>query len=111
MAMKGDSLGEFEELTLLAVLALGDQAYGVAVQQHLEREAKREVTLGPVYAALDRLERKGLVRSSLGDVTRERGGKRKRLFEATRAGRAAVAHSRAIRNAMWKAIDAPERSR
>ena len=109
--MKGDSLGAFEEMTLLAVLALGDAAYGVAVQQHLEREAGHDVTLGPVYAALDRLERKGLVRSALGDTTPERGGKRKRLFEVTRAGAAAVRRSRAIRDALWSAIDAPGRSR
>lgn len=109
--MKGDALGEFEELTLLAVLALGDDAYGVAVQQHLEREARREMTLGPVYAALDRLERKGFVRSTLGDVTPERGGKRKRLFAVTRTGRAAVTRSRAIRDALWHAIETPEKSR
>jgi DNA-binding PadR family transcriptional regulator len=109
--VKGDSLGAFEEMTLLAVLALGDQAYGVAVQEHLEQEAGHEVTLGPVYAALDRLERKGLVRSALGDVTPERGGKRKRLYTTTRAGTSALKRAREIREALWRAVDAPGRAR
>jgi DNA-binding PadR family transcriptional regulator len=109
--MKSETLGAFEEMTLLAVLALGDAAYGVAVQEHLEREARHEVTLGPVYAALDRLERKGLVRSWLGEATPERGGKRKRLFEVTRVGRTSLRRSRAIRDALWQAVDASGRSR
>ena len=104
--MKGDRLGEFEELTLLAVLALGAHAYGVTVQQYLEQAASREVSLGAVYAALDRLERKGFVRSSLGDVTRERGGKRKRLFEVTRQGLATVRSMRQVRESIWKSIGA-----
>ena len=108
--MKGDRLGEFEELTLLAVLALGAHAYGVTVQQYLEQAAAREVSLGAVYAALDRLERKGFVRSSLGDITPERGGKRKRLFEVTRQGLTTVRGMRQIREAIWKTI-AAERSR
>ena len=103
--MKGDRLGEFEELTLLAVLALGAHAYGVTVQQYLEQSASREVSLG-ADAALDRLERKGFVRSSLGDVTRERGGKRKRLFEVTRQGLATVRSMRQVRESIWKSIGA-----
>ena len=61
--MKGDHLGELEELTLLAVLALGEGAYGVAIQRYLEEQAGREMTLGTVYSALERLERTGYVRS------------------------------------------------
>ena len=72
--MKGERLGEFEELTLLAVLALGERAYGVPVQELIEQEAGREVTLGAVYAALERMECKGLLRSSLSDAIAERGG-------------------------------------
>ena len=108
--MKGERLGEFEELTLLTVMALGQGAYGVAVQQYLEDVMGREVSLGAVYAVLDRLERKGLVRSTFGEVTRERGGKRKRLFEATPAGRAAARDARAVRESIWKAI-VPTRTR
>ena len=109
--MKGDRLGEFEELTLLAVLALGDAAYGVAVQQHLEREAAREVSLGPVYAALERLERKGYLRSTMGDPTPERGGKRKRLFAVTKSGMATLRNMRQVRESMWKAVESPARGR
>ncbi len=109
--MKGERLGEFEELTLLAVLALGDEAYGVAVQQHLEHEAAREVTLGPVYAALDRLERKGYLRSTMGEPTAERGGKRKRLFAVTKSGMATLRSMRQVRESMWKAIESPARGR
>jgi DNA-binding PadR family transcriptional regulator len=103
MAVKGDRLGEFEELTLLAVLSLGDGAYGVAVQQVIEREASREISLGAVYAALDRMEGKGLVRSGMSDVTPERGGKRRRLFEITPAGLRTVREARRVREALWNA--------
>ena len=101
--MKGDRLGEFEELTLLAVRALGDGAYGVVVQEAIERTAAREVSLGAVYAALERMERKGLVRSSWSDVTPERGGKRKRLFAITKPGLDLLREARRAREALWNA--------
>lgn len=104
--MKGDHLGEFEELTLLAACALRDEAYGVTVQQYLEQVTNRAVTLGAVYASLDRLERKGLLRSVLGDVTPARGGKRKRLFSITPAGSRALKDARRVRDRLWQAIEA-----
>jgi PadR family transcriptional regulator PadR len=104
--MKGDHPGEFEELTLLAACALRDEAYGVSVQQHLERVTGRAVTMGAVYASLDRLERKGLVRSALGDVTPTRGGKRKRLFSITPAGFRVLKDVRRVRDRLWEAIEA-----
>lgn len=103
--MKGDRLGEFEELLLLALQALGDDTYGVPVQQYLERHAGRAVLMGAVYAALDRLERKGLVRSSMGEATPQRGGKSKRLFTVTPLGRRAVLSVRKVRDGMWRAIE------
>ena len=109
--MKGDRLGEFEELSLLAVCALGELAYGVTVQQHLEKLAARPVAMGAVYAALERLERKGYLRSSLGAATAERGGKRKRLYEPTPAGRTVLRDVRRLRDAMWRAIDQPKQGR
>ena len=109
--MKGDRLGEFEELTLLAVLALGDGAYGVVVQETIEREAAREVSLGAVYAALERMERKGLLRSGMSDATPERGGKRRRLFEVTPAGLRTVRESRRAREALWNAAPRTLRGR
>lgn len=109
--MKGDRLGEFEELSLLTIRALGDAAYGVAVQQRLEAMGGRPVTMGSVYAALDRLERKGLVRSALGEPTRERGGKRKRLYQVTRAGHEVLREVRRVRETLWRAIEQPKRGR
>ena len=109
--MKGDRLGEFEELTLLAVRALGDRAYGVAVQELIEREAARAVSLGAVYAALERMERKGLVRSSMSDVTSERGGKRRRMFEVTAPGLRVVREAKRTREALWNAVPRAARGR
>jgi PadR family transcriptional regulator, regulatory protein PadR len=103
--MKGDRLGEFEELLLLAMTALRDGTYGVPVQQYVERETGRNVSMGAVYAALDRLERKGLVRSAMGQATPERGGKRKRLFSVTPLGRRTLQDVRKVRDRIWLAID------
>jgi DNA-binding PadR family transcriptional regulator len=104
--MKGDRLGEFEELTLLAVCALKGETYGVPVQQYIEKAAGRNVTMGAVYAALARLEDKGYVRSVLGPPTQVRGGKRKRLFEATADGTRTLKDLRRVRDRMWNAIEA-----
>jgi PadR family transcriptional regulator, regulatory protein PadR len=102
--VKGERLGEFEELAVLAVMALGDRAYGVAVQELIERQTAREVSLGSVYAALDRMERKGLVRSAMSDPTPERGGKRRRLFQVTPAGLRVVREVKRAREALWNAV-------
>ena len=84
--MKGDHLGEFEELVLLAVQGLNADAYGVSVQQVLSVETSRDVSLGAVYAALDRLEAKGLVRSRMVAGTATRGGRSRRAFTVTPVG-------------------------
>lgn len=78
---KGDNLGEFEILVLAALLRLGEQAYGVAVRRELEEQAGRTVSIGAVYATLERLEGKALVRSRLGEASAERGGRAKRYFQ------------------------------
>lgn len=103
--MKGERLGEFEELLLLALQALQEDTYVVPVQQYLERISGRSVSLGAVYAGLDRLELKGFVRSTLGDATAERGGKRKRLFSVTHAGVRTVQEVRRVREAIWRVIE------
>ena len=103
--MKGDRLGEFEELTLLAVRARSDHPYAVNVQQFVERTAGRDVSMGAVYAALERLERKGFVRSEFGEATPTRGGKRKRLFELTPLGMRTLKDLRRVRELMWRAIE------
>jgi DNA-binding PadR family transcriptional regulator len=104
--MKGDYLGAFEELVLLAVASLGDDAYGVSVQESVERGAARQISLGAVYASLDRLERKGFVRSWIGESGAFRGGRRKRHFVVTADGRAELRAMRRVRERMWRAVDA-----
>lgn len=103
--MKGDQIGEFEELLLLAVLAMAESPSVVPIQQYLERATARRVSLGAVYAGLDRLEHKGLVTSSFGESTPVQGGKRKRAFEVTRQGRRTAESVRRVRDAMWKVIE------
>ena len=98
-------LREFEELVLLSVLVAGDDAYGVSIQRILESDAGRPVLLGPIYTALDRLSQKGLVRSEFSEPSPTRGGRRKRLYELTPAGVAAVTEARRARETMWAKVD------
>ena len=95
--MKGDYLGAFEELVLMAVDALGDAAYSAELQRTLERESRRAVSLGAVHSSLERLEAKGLLASTMSDPTGERGGRRRRLFALTRTGKAALRQAHAVR--------------
>lgn len=90
---KGEFLGEFEQLVLLALLRLGDEAYGMTVRREIEERASRDVSIGAVYATLDRLEEKGLVKSRLGEPTDERGGRAKKCFTMTGAGARALERS------------------
>ena|ERR1700735_1255130 len=93
-----DYLGEFEHIIVLALMRLKDRAYGVTVRQEIELRTDREVSIGAVYATLDRLERKGYVMSHRGDPTPERGGRSKRFFRVTANGVAAV-------NRMHRAVE------
>jgi PadR family transcriptional regulator PadR len=102
--MKGTYLGEFEEVVLLAVAIRTGDAYGAAVVSEIEQQMGRAVNLGAVHTALHRLEEKGLVKSEMGGVTAERGGRRKRLFTVTVPGRRALEEIRQIRNQMWNTI-------
>lgn len=83
-------LGEFEQLILLALLRLGPDAYGATVRREIEARAGREVAISAVYTTLERLERKGYVRSRVGDPTAERGGRRRRHFELLPSGARAL---------------------
>lgn len=98
-------LGDFEHLVLLALLRLGDDAYGTTIRRELEARTRRSVSVGALYTALTRLEQKGFVRSRLADPTPERGGRAKRYFVITAAGRGALEHSRALLHAMWDGIE------
>lgn len=83
---KGDYIGEFEQIVMLALLQLGDGAYGVQVRREIEERTGREATVGAVYATLDRLEEKGYVSSRVGEATAERGGRAKRIFRTEASG-------------------------
>lgn len=85
-----DYLGEFEHLVLLALIRLSDQAYGVTVRQEIQSRTGREVSIGAVYATLERLQNKGYAKSFRGEPTAERGGRAKRFFRITAKGIAAV---------------------
>ncbi len=89
----GEGLGEFEQLVMLALLRLGDAAYGVSVHEEITRRTGREVALGAVYKTLARLEAKGLVGAYTGEPTAERGGRRKRHYTILPAGRVALSRS------------------
>ncbi|MGA3045133.1 MAG: PadR family transcriptional regulator [Terracidiphilus sp.] len=91
-------------MLLLAVVHLGEEAYGVPISRELEAQRGRDVSVGSVYAALERLEAKGLVDSSLGDPTPERGGKAKRYFKITKEGLRQVHETRRILTRLWRAL-------
>ena len=89
----GEHLTELEQLILLALVRLQDNAYGVTIRRELLKRAEREVSLGALYRALDRLEDRGFAKSRVGEPTPERGGRRKRYFAITGAGASAVTES------------------
>ncbi len=107
--VRGTYLGEFELMVLLALIRLGDDAYGVPICHEIEKQSGREAALGSVYAALERLEEKGLVTSRLGDSTAVRGGRAKRYFRATAQGMRDVRQTqRALMN-LWRGLPEPDR--
>lgn len=105
MSSGRDYLGEFEHIIVLALLRLGDRAYGVTVRQEIEFRTKREVSIGAVYATLNRLETKGYVKSLRGDPTPERGGRSKRFFRVTPKGVAAVNRAQHALHSMCEGLD------
>jgi PadR family transcriptional regulator, regulatory protein PadR len=102
--MKGTNLGEFEELVLLTIAALINDAYSVGICDELEKHTGRSVKLGVVHAVLNRLEDKGLVKSKLGEATNMRGGKRKRYYTVTSAGKSALLKAKEVRDQLWNLI-------
>ena len=102
--MKGTNLGEFEELILLTVCILFENAYGVTVMQALEEQTGRSLSISAVHAALIRLEKKGFLTSRMGGATQARGGRRKRYFQITNSGKAALTEMRRIREKLWQMI-------
>lgn len=101
---KGNHIGEFEELTLLTVGALFDEAYGVAVMDEIASKTGRKVNISAVHEVLKRLEKKRFVQSRMGGATGERGGRRKKLFTLTLEGKKALDTSIGLRNELYNAI-------
>lgn len=102
--MKGTQLGEFEELVLLTIALLYDDAYSVAVMEELSQRLDRPMVLGGIHRTMQRLEEKGLVVSRFGEATAERGGRSKRLFRVTIPGEQALKEARQLRNQLWDGI-------
>ena len=102
--MKGTNLGEFEELVLLTIAALVNEAYSVGICDELTKRTGRSVKLGVVHAVLNRLEEKGLVKSKLGEATNVRGGKRKRYYTITSAGKSGLLKAKEVRDQLWSVI-------
>ena len=100
-----DTFGELEQLVLLAVMQAGDDAYAVVVQTAIRRKARRDLTLGTVYKTLSRLEAKGFVSSELGEPTAERGGRAKRYYHVTAAGRRALQQQLSALRSMAAGLD------
>jgi PadR family transcriptional regulator PadR len=100
-----EHLGEFEQIVLLAILRLGDEAYGVPIKQDIEQRTGRALTVGALYRTLDRLEAKGYVSSAFSDPTPERGGRSKRYFKIRPLGVRTLRASREALMAMWEGLE------
>lgn len=102
--MKKTKLGEFEELVLLTVAALQDEAYGVEIKRELEARIREKLSVGSIQSALKRMEEKGFLTSEFGEATQKRGGKRKRIYSATPYAHKVLAEMKAIRAGLWNSI-------
>lgn len=101
---KRDALGGFELQVLLAIMQLGENAYGVPISDTIEEASGREVAAGSIYITLDRLEAKGLVASRLGESTPERGGRAKTYFQVTGKGVRAARHAQRTLTKLWSGV-------
>ena len=99
------TLGELEHLLLLAILRLGEGAYGVTMRREIEERTGRPVSLGSIYPTLDRLEEKAYVSSFMSEPTKARGGRSRRYFRLEKAGREALERAHAVFVAMWEGLE------
>src|SRR5690606_33812677 len=104
MSVQNHSLGEFEELVLLIVAALHNEAYGVLILENLEEKLQKKVNISAVHVALKRLEDKGFVRSRFGGITNERGGRRKKFYSITALGKKVLDRQYALRTSLYQQI-------
>lgn len=100
-----EHLGELEQIVLLAIVRLGDEAYGVPIRLEIEARTGRALTVGALYRTLDRLEEKGYVSSAFSDPTPERGGRSKRYFKVRPLGLRTLRATRAALTAMWDGVE------
>jgi DNA-binding PadR family transcriptional regulator len=100
-----ESLGEFEQSVLLAIAHLEDGAYGVPIRQEIESRTGRAIAVGALYTALERLERKGYLRSTMSEPTAERGGRSRRHYRLQPAGADALRRSREFLDNMWRGLN------
>jgi len=102
--MKKTKLGEFEELVLLTVASLREDAYGVQIKSSLEERMKTKLSVGSIQSALKRMEEKGFLTSEFGEATQVRGGKRKRIYSTTAYARRVLSEMKDIRGSLWRSI-------
>ena len=102
--MKGSNLGEFEELVLLSIGALADDAYGVSIKDFIKERTKRSPSIGALHSALSRLEDKGYINAEVGEATNVRGGRRKKYYQITIAGKEALRMSKELRTEIYQMI-------
>ena len=102
--MKHHSIGEFEELVLLSVAALHDEAYGVSIQESLAEKVEKNINISAVHVALKRMEDKGFVKSRFGGITEDRGGRRKKYYTITALGKRVLDSQYELRNALYNMI-------
>src|SRR5882762_10028681 len=102
--MKKYQLGEFEEVVILTIGILNNEAYSVSIKDEIESRLSRSVSMGALHTALRRLEDKGYLKSYAGEATEDRAGRPKRYFEITGLGKKAMQYSKATRDELWKAI-------
>jgi len=107
--MKTPSVGALELTVLLAVARLGDDAYGLAIRRDVSARTERDYSVGAVYATLQRLEDKGLLRSHTTDPLPVRGGRARRMFELTAAGRRALREAQRVAESVWAGVGRPLR--
>lgn len=102
--MKGTNLGELEELIMLSIGILFDDAYGLAIQKEIRERCNRSITISTVHSVTTRLEEKGYINARYDGAVPERGGRRKRLFRLTTSGQAVIQEMKDMRNSMWDSI-------
>lgn len=102
--MKGTHLGEFQEIVLLTIMVLDEEAYGVSIKQEINAKTNRNISRGALHTALSRLEEKGFIKSRQGEASPERGGHPKRYYSVTNKGIEALQEARELREQLWNQI-------